>query len=144
MVFLDSPREKVAQSIQAQGSLEITNAIARALNKEEKKENKGWKRFPENIKKLYTNITFDGSNDSEKPAESLLDLLNKGNAQNLKVYLHFLLATENINTASTCSNHSLCHSSRRSHTIYDPSFEPKNSPSGFKISDEGGSSTGGR
>ena len=44
---------------------------------------------------MYINVTFDGNNEPENPAASLLDLLSQGNAQNLKVYLHFLLTTEN-------------------------------------------------
>ena len=81
LVFLDNPGERVAQSDQAQGSLEVANPIEKALNKKEEEENKRWKRIPENIKKLYTNITFDRINDPKKPAESLLNLLSQRNAQ---------------------------------------------------------------
>ena len=97
LVFLDNPGERVNQSEQSQGSLNIANVLAKALNKEEKEENKGWKRLPENVKRLYIKITFDANNDPEKLAESFLVLLSQGNAQNLKVYLHFLLTTENCN-----------------------------------------------
>ena len=97
LVFLDNPGERMTQRRQSQEVSNMVNISEKASDKEEKEENKGWKKLPENVKKLYINMTFDGNNDPDKPAESLLDLLSQGNAQNLKVYLHFLLHTEKCN-----------------------------------------------